>query len=100
MVATLLSLFANPPVVILLLAAGISGFLGDWAGAAAISAATVLLNVTLNFTLSYRSQRAANRPRGEIAPTATVLAATATYLLLGELAERRFMDADEPSPSA
>ncbi|EIL98436.1 magnesium-translocating P-type ATPase [Rhodanobacter thiooxydans] len=71
-IATLLSLFANPLVVILLLAAGVSGFLGDWAGAAII-VAIVLLSVTLNFALSYRSQQAANRLREEIAPMATVL---------------------------
>jgi Mg2+-importing ATPase len=70
-IAALLGLFANPLVVILLLAAGVSGFLGDWAGAAII-VAIVLLSVTLNFTLSYRSQQAANRLREEIAPMATV----------------------------
>ena len=69
--ATVRGLFANPLVVILLLAAGVSGFLGDWAGAAII-VAIVLLSVTLNFTLSYRSQQAADRLREEIAPTATV----------------------------
>jgi len=69
--ATVRGLFANPLVVILLLAAGVSGFLGDWAGAAII-VAIVLLSVTLNFALSYRSQQAANRLREEIAPTATV----------------------------
>ncbi|UJM90042.1 magnesium-translocating P-type ATPase [Rhodanobacter denitrificans] len=70
-IAVLPGLFANPLVVILLLAAGVSGFLGDWAGAAII-VAIVLLSVTLNFTLSYRSQQAANRLREEIAPMATV----------------------------
>ena len=70
-IASLLGLFANPLVVILLLAAGVSGFLGDWAGAAIIIA-IVLLSMTLNFTLSYRSQQAANRLREEIAPMATV----------------------------
>ena len=69
--ATVRGLFANPLVVILLLAAGVSGFLGDWAGAAII-VAIVLLSVTLNFTLSYRSQQAADRLREEIAPMATV----------------------------
>ncbi|HTN12804.1 MAG TPA: cation-transporting P-type ATPase [Acetobacteraceae bacterium] len=70
-VSALLLLFTNPLVVILLLAAGVSGFLGDSVGAAII-AAMVILSVTLNFALSYRSQRAANRLRDEIAPMAMV----------------------------
>lgn len=70
-IAALLSLFTNPLVVILLLAASVSGFLGDIVGAAII-AAMVILSVALNFVLSYRSQRAANRLRDEIAPMATV----------------------------
>lgn len=70
-VKALLLLFTNPLVVILLLAAGISGFLGDKVGAAII-AAMVILSVVLNFALSYRSQRAANRLRDEIAPIAVV----------------------------
>ncbi len=71
LIAALLLLFTNPLVVILLLAAGVSGFLGDIVGATII-AAMVILSVTLNFALSYRSQRAANRLRDEIAPMATV----------------------------
>ena len=70
-VAALLLLFTNPLVVILLLAAGVSGFLGDKVGATII-AAMVILSVALNFALSYRSQRAASRLRDEIAPMATV----------------------------
>lgn len=70
-ISALLLLFTNPLVVILLLAAGVSGFLGDIVGAAIITA-MVMLSVTLNFAMSYRSQRAANRLRDEIAPTATV----------------------------
>lgn len=70
-IAALLQLFANPLVVILLLAAGVSGFLGDIVGASII-AAMVILSVGLNFALSYRSQRAANRLRDEIAPMANV----------------------------
>lgn len=69
--SALLLLFTNPLVVILLLAAGVSGFLGDIVGAAII-AAMVILSVTLNFALSYRSQRTANRLRDEIAPMAMV----------------------------
>jgi Mg2+-importing ATPase len=70
-IAALLLLFTNPLVVILLLAAGVSGFLGDIVGATII-AAMVILSVGLNFALSYRSQRAADRLRDEIAPMATV----------------------------
>ena len=70
-VKALLLLFTNPLVVILLLAAGVSGFLGDAVGAAII-ATIVILSITLNFVMSYRSQRAADRLRDEIAPMATV----------------------------
>ena len=69
---TLVELFGNPLVLMLLVAAGVSGFLGDHAGAGII-VAMVLLSVTLNYVLSYRSRRAAERLREEIAPTASVL---------------------------
>ncbi|HSN01287.1 MAG TPA: magnesium-translocating P-type ATPase [Rudaea sp.] len=68
---TLASLFANPLVVILLLAAVVSGFLGDRAGAAIIIA-IVTLSIVLNFALGFRSERAAARLRQEVAPMATV----------------------------
>ncbi len=68
----LLGLFANPLVVILLIAAVISGFLGDAANAAII-VAVVLLGVSINFAQSFRSQRAAERLSDRVAPTATVL---------------------------
>jgi Mg2+-importing ATPase len=64
------SLLANPLVVILLLAALVSGFLGDRAGAAIIIA-IVGLSIVLNFVLSFRSERAAARLRQEVAPMAT-----------------------------
>src|SRR5690348_11651967 len=67
---TLVELFGNPLVLMLLVAAGVSGFLGDHAGAGII-VAMVLLSVTLNYVLSYRSRRAAERLREEIAPTAS-----------------------------
>jgi len=69
-VATLAELFGNPLVLMLLVAAAVSGFLGDRIGAAII-AAMVLLSVALNFVLSYRSRAAAERLRDEVAPTAT-----------------------------
>jgi Mg2+-importing ATPase len=67
-----LGLLANPLVVILLLASGVSALLGDRLNASII-ALMVLLSVVINFVQSYRSQRAAERLRQEVAPTATVL---------------------------
>ena len=68
---TLIGLLGNPLVLMLLVAATVSGVLGDRIGAAIILA-MVLLSVALNFVLSYRSQRAAERLREAIAPTASV----------------------------
>jgi len=68
---TLIELFGNPLVLMLLVAAGVSGFLGDHVGAGII-VTMVLLSVMLNYTLSYRSKRAAERLREGIAPTANV----------------------------
>jgi Mg2+-importing ATPase len=68
----LVGLLGNPLVLMLLAAALVSGVLGDHVGAAII-VAMVLLSVTLNYLLSYRSQRAAARLREQIAPTASVL---------------------------
>jgi Mg2+-importing ATPase len=65
-------LFGNPLVLMLLVAAVVSGLLRDRVGAAII-VAMVMLSVTLNYVLSYRSRRAAERLRDEIAPTACVL---------------------------
>ena len=70
--AALVELFGNPLVLMLLAAAAVSGFLGDRAGAAII-VAIVLMSITLNYTLSYRSKLAAERLRQEIAPIARVL---------------------------
>lgn len=67
-----LSTFAQPLVLILLVASGVSGFLGDWVNASII-AAIVLLSVILDFTQTYRSQQAAERLQSRVAPTATVL---------------------------
>ena len=69
--AMLIELFGNPLVLMLLVAAVVSGFLGDHVGAGII-VAMVLLSVMLNFVLSYRSKRAAERLREGIAPTANV----------------------------
>ena len=70
--AALLAIAANPLVLILLLSAAVSGALGDRTGAAII-VAMVLLSIALNFVLAFRSQRAAERLRDEVAPTATGL---------------------------
>jgi Mg2+-importing ATPase len=68
----LLSFLANPLVVILLIASVVSAFLGERLNASII-ALIVLLSVLLNFVQTYRSQRAAERLREEVAPTASVL---------------------------
>src|SRR5690242_17353374 len=70
--ASLLALFANPLVLILLAAAVVSGFLRDTVGALLI-VTIVVSSTTLNFALGYRSQRAAERLRDAVAPMATVL---------------------------
>jgi Mg2+-importing ATPase len=62
---------ANPLVIILLLAGVVSGLLRD-AVNAAIIVVVVVLSVVLNFVQTYRSQRAAERLREEVAPTASV----------------------------
>jgi Mg2+-importing ATPase len=67
----LLGLFANPLVVILLIASVVSAVLGDVVNAAII-VVIVALSVVLNFTQTHRSQRAAEQLREQAAPTATV----------------------------
>ena len=67
-----LSLFANPLVVILLLAAIVSGVLGDKVDASIIIV-IVLVSVGLNFVQTYRAQNAAESLRAQVAPTATVV---------------------------
>ena len=71
-VLQLLLLFANPLAIILLVASAISAALGEVVNASII-ALMVVLGVTLNFIQTYRSQRAVDRIRKEVAPTATVL---------------------------
>jgi Mg2+-importing ATPase len=68
---TLTELFGNPLVLMLLVAAAVSGVLGDRTGAGII-VAMVLLSAMLNYVLSYRSKRAAERLREGIAPAASV----------------------------
>jgi len=67
-----LRLFLNPLVLILLIAALLSAFLGDAADSAIITV-IVLLSTALDFTQTYQSRRAIEQLRQQVAPTATVL---------------------------
>jgi Mg2+-importing ATPase len=67
-----LRLFANPLVIILLVASAISASLGQRVDAGII-VTMVLLGVMVNFWQSYRSQQAADRLRSSVIPTATVM---------------------------
>ena len=71
-VVQLLHLFANPLVVILLVASAISAALGQRTDAVIIIT-IVLVGIGINFWQTYRSQKAADRLRASVAPTATVL---------------------------
>ncbi len=68
----ILLLFLNPLVVILLVAALISGVLGDRVDAWII-VAIVLLSVAIDFVQTFRSRRAIDRLREHVSLTATVL---------------------------
>jgi P-type Mg2+ transporter len=68
----LLHLFANPLVIILLVASAISGSMGQPIDALII-VTMVVLGVAINFWQSYRSQQAADELRASVNPTATVL---------------------------
>jgi P-type Mg2+ transporter len=65
-------LFANPLVVILLVASAVAASLGQRVDALII-VTMVLLGVSVNFWQSYRSQQLADRLRASVNPTATVL---------------------------
>src|ERR1700675_2253726 len=68
----ILFLFTNPLAIILLIASGISAAVGEVLNASII-ALMVLLSAALNFFQTYRSQRAVESIRKEVAPTASVL---------------------------
>ena len=68
----LLQLFLNPLVVILLIAAGASFALGDRTDAIVILV-IICLGVAINFIQTYRSQKAIDKLRENVTPTATVL---------------------------
>jgi Mg2+-importing ATPase len=67
-----LRLFLNPLVMILLIASIVALVLGDRVNSSIILA-IVLLSNTLNFIQTYSSQRAVERLRAGVAPTASVL---------------------------
>ena len=64
--------FMNPLVLILVIAAVASAFLGDHVDALIIGV-IVLLSTVIDISQSYRSARAVERLRDRVAPTATVL---------------------------
>src|ERR1700674_154831 len=68
----ILFLFINPLAIILLVASAISAAVGEVLNASII-ALMVLLSAALNIFQTYRSQRAVERIRKEVAPTASVL---------------------------
>ena len=68
----ILHAFTNPLVLILVIAAAASAFLGDKVDAGIIGV-IVLLSAALDLSQTYRSERAMEQLRARIAPTATVL---------------------------
>jgi len=68
----LLLLLLNPLAIVLLVASAISAALGQRINASIIIA-MVLFSVALNFIQTYRSQKAVDSIRKEVAPTANVL---------------------------
>jgi Mg2+-importing ATPase len=71
-VAAVLGFLTNPLAAILLVACAVSAVLGDAVNATLIML-MVVLGVGLDFVLTHRSQRAAERLREEVAPRATAL---------------------------
>lgn len=67
-----LSFFANPLALILLVAAVVTGILGD-AVNASIIIIIVVLSALVDFVQTSRSENAAERLRNQVAPTATVI---------------------------
>jgi len=70
--AELLLLFVNPLVIILLIAAVVSGFIGQMLDAGII-VGMVLIGAAINFNQTYRSKIAIEGLRARVAPTATVI---------------------------
>jgi P-type Mg2+ transporter len=71
-IVELLLLFVNPLIIILLIAALISGFIGQILDAVII-VGMVLTGVGINFYQTYRSKVAIENLRARVAPTASVL---------------------------
>ncbi len=67
-----LRLFLNPLILILLLASLVSAILGDPVDASIIFIIVLSSNI-LNFVQTYRSQKAVDKLRASVAPTATAL---------------------------
>ena len=65
------SAFTNPLVLILIGAAAVSIFVGEAVDATLI-VVIVLIGTVMNFLQSHRSQKAAERLRAQVTPTATV----------------------------
>ncbi|HXA86789.1 MAG TPA: magnesium-translocating P-type ATPase [Candidatus Dormibacteraeota bacterium] len=70
--AELVLLFANPLVIILLIAAILSGFVGQLLDAGII-VGMVAIGIAVNFYQTYRSTIAIENLRARVAPTATVM---------------------------
>ena len=68
----LLTFLANPLVVILLIASGVAFVVGEELNALII-ALMVALSVALNFIQTFRSRKAAEALRAQVAPTARVV---------------------------
>src|SRR5581483_5334850 len=70
-IVQLLRLFANPLVIIRLVASAVAASLGQRVDALII-VTMVALGVAINFWQSYRSEQAAEQLRSSVVPTATV----------------------------
>ncbi len=70
--SNILHVFMNPLVVILMIAAAASAFLGQTVDAVII-AVIVLMSAAMDISQTYRSQKAIEQLRDQVAPTATVL---------------------------
>jgi len=68
----LMPLLGNPLAIVLLVASGLSALLGQTVDAALI-ATMIVLSVGINMMQTWRSQKAAERLRERVAPTATVM---------------------------
>ena len=71
-VSNIVHVFMNPLVLILVIAAAASAFLGQRVDAAIIGA-IVLMSAAMDISQTYRSQKAIEHLRDQVAPTASVL---------------------------